>query len=163
MPIVNIEQPEIIQISHDLRVRKYDGNHEFAFDWYQDEETVWLVDGVRRPYSYETLANMYGYLDNHGELYFIEVREEAGFRPIGDVTFWQADMPIVIGDPAYRGRGIGRQVVAALIDRGRELGYAELRVNEIYKYNAGSLKCFQSVGFEVFEETEKGYRLRIKL
>lgn len=163
MPITNIKQPEIIQISDDLRLRKYDGNHEFAFDWYQDEETVWLVDGVRRPYSQETLANMYGYLDKHGELYFIEVREGESFRPIGDVTFCQEDMPIVIGDSACRSKGIGRRVVAALIDRGRKLGYAELRVNEIYKYNTGSLKCFQSAGFEVCGETEKSYQLALKL
>ena len=118
MPISNIEQPEILPVDDGLRLRKFDDSFDFAFEWYQDPETVWLVDGVRRPYTRETLANMYHYLDGQGELYFIEALDGGVFRPIGDVCFWQKDMPIVIGDPRYRGRGIGRKVVAALVRRG---------------------------------------------
>lgn len=105
--IQGIEQPEIIQIDESLRLRKYDGAHDFALAWYQDMDTVWLVDGNRNPYTMERLGGMYRYLDNAGELYFIEVLENGTYKPIGDVTFWQEDMPIVIGDPACRGKGIG--------------------------------------------------------
>lgn len=101
MPILTIPQPEILPVDETLRLRKFDGCFDFAFDWYQDEETVYLVDGVRRAYSRETLENMYRYLDRHGELYFIEIEEHGTFRPIGDVTFWREDMPIVIGEPQY--------------------------------------------------------------
>ena len=163
MPIPNIEQPDILHIEETLRLRKFDDCFDFAFDWYQDVETVWLVDGVRRPYSRQTLENMYHYLDKHGELYFIEVLENGGWKPIGDVTFWQEDMPIVIGDPQYRGKGIGKKVVSALIRRGRELGYKKLQVNEIYAFNAGSRKCFESLGFRAFEQTEKGSRFELKI
>lgn len=52
---------------------------------------------------------MYRYLDAHGELYFIEILDKGRFTPIGDVTFWQEDMPIIIGDSRYRGRGIGKK------------------------------------------------------
>lgn len=162
MPIPNVTQPDILLIDGALRLRKFDGSFDFAFDWYQDENTVWLVDGVRRPYSRETLENMYRYLDDHGELYFIEVLEE-GWKPIGDVCFWKEDMPIVIGDPAYRGRGIGGQVIEALINRGRELGYDRLMVNEIYEYNHASRKCFENAGFRVLEQTEKGNRFYMDL
>ena len=31
----------------------------------------------------------------------------------------QDDMPIVIGEPHYRGKGIGRKVLSALVRRGR--------------------------------------------
>ena len=106
---------------------------------------------------------MYHYLDKQGELYFIEVLEKGQFKPIGDVTFWQEDMPIVIGDKAYRGREIGKKVIAALIRRSRELGYDTLRVNEIYEYNIGSRKCFESVGFRACEKTEDGNRFVIDL
>ena len=102
MAILGIEQPDVIQIDDTLRLRKYDGNHDFALAWYQDEETVWLVDGNRNPYTVERLEGMYRYLNNAGELYFIEVLENGIYKPIGDVTFWQQDMPIVIGDPNYR-------------------------------------------------------------
>ena len=163
MPIPDIPQPLILPITHNLRLRAFDGCYDFAFSWYQDEETVYLVDGARRPYSRETLSNMYRYLDAHGELYFIEVLENAAWKPIGDVTFWQEDMPIVIGEKTYRGKGIGRKVVAALIDRGRELGYETLRVGEIYHWNTASRRCFESLGFRVWEHTEKGDGYLLKL
>ncbi|MGN0628769.1 MAG: GNAT family N-acetyltransferase [Oscillospiraceae bacterium] len=158
MPIEGIKRPGIIEIDDTLRLRKYDGKYDFAYEWYQDIETVYLVDGVKEPYSFEQLGRMYGYLNEHGELYFIEAAENGDYRPIGDVTFWQGDMPIVIGDKNYRGKHIGRKVVAALVERGRELGYKKLYVGEIYDYNAGSRKCFESMGFKAYEKTEKGNR-----
>ena len=157
MPIPNVTQPDYLRIDETLRLRKFDDSFEFAFDWYQDEETVYLVDGVRRPYSRETLGNMYHYLDKQGELYFIEVLE-GQWKPIGDVCFWCDDMPIVIGDRGYRGRGIGKKVITALIARGRELGYDRLTVSEIYEFNTASRKCFENAGFRILEKTEKGNR-----
>lgn len=163
MAIQGITQPEIIQIDDTLRLRKYDGVHDFALMWYQDEETVWLVDGKRDPYTIERLGGMYRYLNDVGELYFIEVSENGTYKPIGDVTFWQEDMPIVIGEPAYRGKGIGRKVISALIRRGKELGYDHLAVGEIYDWNEGSRRCFESVGFMACEKTEKGTSYRLTL
>ena len=90
-----------------------------------------MVDGKRDPYTIERLGGMYRYLNNAGELYFIEVLGNGTYKPIGDVTFWQEDMPIVIGDPAYRGKGIGRKVISALIERGKFLGFDQLAVGEI--------------------------------
>jgi len=58
MAISGVTQPETIQVTEELHLRKYDGIYDFAFDWYQDEETVYLVDGVRKPYSEETLKCM---------------------------------------------------------------------------------------------------------
>ena len=156
MPIEGIVQPEIIEIEPGLRLRRFDGKYDFAFDWYQDEEMVYLVDGVKRAYSWQTLTAMYAYLNRHGELYFIEADSGNGFTPIGDVTFWENDMPIVIGDPAFRGRGVGRKVIAALIERARSLGFERLRVGEIYDWNTASQKCFMSLGFMPSEKTEKG-------
>ena len=161
--IQGIEQPDLIQIDDTLRLSKYDGTHDFALAWYQDEETVWLVDGNRNPYTPERLAGMYHYLNEAGELYFIEIMENGTYKPIGDVTFWQEDMPIVIGDPNYRGKEIGRRVILSLIQRGRMLGYDRLEVGEIYNWNVGSRRCFESVGFTPYEKTEKGHSYRMSL
>lgn len=163
MAISGVEQPEIIQVTAELRLRKYDGVYDFAFDWYQDEETVYFVDGVRKPYSEETLKCMYEYLNKQGELYFIEVLEEDTYRPIGDVCFWKDDMPIVIGEKAYRGKGYGSKIVSALIERGKTLGYDTLYVNEIYEFNIGSRRCFEKLGFVAYEKTEKGNRFCLKM
>ena len=153
----------VLVIDTDLRLRRFDGNYDFALEWYQDPETVYLVDGVKKPYSYETLTNMYTYLNGKGELYFIEVNENGKWKPIGDVTFWQEDMPIVIGERAYRGKGIGKKVVSALVERGRTMGYDKLYVGEIYDFNVGSQRCFESVGFRSYEKTERGSRYVLEL
>lgn len=163
MAIEGVVQPEFIEIDEALRLRRFDGQFSFALAWYQDGETNYLVDGKREPYDPARLAAMYRYLAERGELYFIEAAENGSYRPIGDVTFWQEDMPIVIGERKYRGKGIGRRVVSALVQRGRELGYEQLEVDEIYDWNEGSRRCFESVGFRAYEKTEKGSRYRLFL
>ena len=111
----------------------------------------------------ERLCQMYAYLAQKGELYFIEAWENGGFRPIGDVAFWREDMPIVIGEQAYRGRGVGGKVIGALIERGRALGYRELFVSDIYRWNGASRRCFERAGFRACEKTEKGNRFHMVL
>ena len=122
-----------------------------------------MVDGARTPYSQETLKCMYEWLDKQGELYFIEVMKEGNYIPIGDVTFWKDDMPIVIGDKSYRGKGIGKKVIRSLMERGKSLGYDTLHINEIYEFNVASRKCFESLGFNAYEKTEKGNRFVLNL
>lgn len=163
MAISGIEQPDYLEIEDGLRLRKFEDILPEALEWYQDIETVYLVDGVRVPYTPEKLERMYRYLEKQGELYYIEILENGAFRPIGDVTFWQKDMPIVIGVRAYQRKGIGVKVIRALIRRGRALGYDRLSVNEIYDYNIGSRCCFEKAGFRVCEKTEQGSRLTINL
>ena len=62
MPIEGIAQPETLALGEGLRLRKYDGECGFALAWYQDPETVWLVDGSRVSYTMERLCQMYAYL-----------------------------------------------------------------------------------------------------
>ena len=163
MAIPGVEQPAYLQIGENLRLRRYDGTADFALSWYQDEELVYLVDGVKRAYDRATLYGMYGYLDEHGELYFIETKIDGVWTPIGDVTFSREDMPIVIGDPAFRGRGVGQKIIHALMDRGRVLGYDRLGVKEIYDSNTASIRCFTACGFAPVEQTDKGWRYEAKL
>lgn len=163
MAIEGIVQPEIISIDENLRLRKFDGRFDFALQWYQDSELVYLVDGVKAPYSPEKLRAMYAYLNARGELYFIEEVQNGAFVPVGDVTFWPQDMPIVLGDSGCRGRGVGGKVINALIERGRSLGYDRLYVGEIYDWNPASRRCFERAGFHAYEKTEKGSRYVLEL
>ena len=157
MPIENIMQPELLPVSDILRLRKYDGSHDFALSWYLDPETVWLVDGDEDIYTPELLNKMYTHQDTHGELYFIEVLEDVGWRPVGDVCLSPDDFAIVIGDKTYRTRGIGRAVVSALIERARSLGWNRVRVGDIYDFNAGSQRLFASLCFQKEAKTQKGH------
>lgn len=156
MPIENIVQPELLPAAAGLRLRKYGGVHDFALSWYQDPETVWLVDGDRDVYTPEKLNKMYAHQDTHGELYFIEALENGLWRPVGDVCLSPDDFAIVIGEKTYRARGVGRAVVSALIERARSLGWKRVRVGDIYDFNAGSRRLFASLGFREEARTEKG-------
>lgn len=163
MPILHVEQPELIEIDETLRLRKYDGVFDFALPWYQDPEVLMLVDGNPEPYAMEKLRRMYEYLDSQGECYFIEVKTGDGFRPVGDVTFWQEDMPIVIGEKIFWGHGIGTRVIQALIQRGKELGFDCLMVDEIYHENQRSQKMFKKCGFQPCQETPRGKSYQLNL
>lgn len=85
----------------------------------------------------------------------IEAKENGEFRPVGDVTFSVQDMPIVIGEAEYRGRGIGRAVVSFLAARAKRNGISELFVQEIYSWNICSKRCFESVGFMPYKADGK--------
>ena len=102
---------QTLQIDNALRlVPYYKVNHcEEAFAWYQDVNLVYLVDGVKRPYSPATLEAMYSYLDQHGELFWIEVKEKGEWFPIGDVTLSQDNLPIVIGIPLTNIEDLGKR------------------------------------------------------
>lgn len=163
MPITGVEQPEYITVDDRIRLRKYEANYDFALQWYQDKETLLLVDGKEEPYTIERLKGMYDYLDAQGELYFIEYKVKDEYLPIGDVTFWEDDMPIVIGDKTYRGQGIGYKVITKLIERAKALGYQRIYVDEIYDYNIGSQACFEKAGFMIYEKTEKGNKYCLNL
>ncbi len=156
MPVENIPQPETLPVSDTLRLRKYDGIHDFALSWYLDPETVRLVDGDDEPYTPELLNKMYTHQDAHGELYFIEVLENAGWRPIGDVCLSLDNFAIVIGEKDLRGKGVGTATVSALVGRARSLGWKQVRVGDIYDFNAGSRRLFSSLGFREEAKTEKG-------
>lgn len=157
MSIKNIAQPELLPVTDVLRLRKYGGGHAFALSWYLDPETVWLVDGDRVPYTPELLDKMYAHQDAYGELYFIEALEESSWRPIGDVCLSLDDFAIVIGEKAYRAKGVGRAVVSALIERARALGWEQVRVGGVYDFNAGSRRLFTSLGFQEEAKTAKGH------
>jgi GNAT superfamily N-acetyltransferase len=157
MPIEGINQPGYLEINSDLRLRTYGGHCDFALDWYQDLESLELIDGPGNavPYTHERLKEMYDYLDRHGELYFIEKKQDDVFVPIGDVTFSENDMPIVISKE-FRHRGIGSMVLQCLIDRAKYLGYKAIGVKEIYDFNTVSRHLFESNGFIKENSAENG-------
>ncbi|HFU4078522.1 TPA: GNAT family N-acetyltransferase [Streptococcus suis] len=163
MAITGIEQADILEIDKQVRLRRYDGQHDFAFEWHQDLELVWLVDGNKEPYTLDRLNRMYGYLATNGECYFIEILENGQFLPIGDVTLLRDDFAIAIGDKRYWNKGIGTKVLQRMVERARELGFVEILVEEIYDWNLGSRKLFEKCGFEVVEKTQKGWSYRLTL
>lgn len=126
---------------------------DVAWPWYQNEETLALSE---RPgteaMSRSRVERMYEILAARGEFYLIEVADPeapGGWHPVGDVMLAPDTLPIVIGEPRARRRGIGRRALALLIARAQDLGWAELQAKQIWAHNLGSRRLFQSAGFEL--------------
>jgi len=93
------------------------------------------------------VRRMYDALSTKGELYLIEICEAGGWRAIGDAALLPDDVPIVIGRPEDRSRGLGGQVLQLLLRRARTLGWTELRVGAIDPANVRSRRMFERAGF----------------
>ena len=95
------------------------------------------------------------YLAKVGELYYIEVKENDIFIPIGDVTVKAENPPIAIWLDTYRGKGIGKLVMQTVIDRLKGLGFEKITGSTVYQWNTSSQKLHESLGFHRVSEDEK--------
>ena len=106
---------------------------------------------------------MYDYLSKMGELYFIEIYEENHWKTIGDATLSETNMPIVIGDEKYWGKGIGKKVISKLIERAKEIKLKKICIPTIYTYNERSQNLFKSMGFVEVNSNDKEKTFELKL
>ena len=166
MPLQNVLQPEIIDINQTLRLRKYDGNYQVALHWYHDpyvyNNSEGIFDDSKKP-DIDYVKGMYNWLNENGELYFIEVLDSDTYIPIGDITIKPENPPIAIGVNKYRGMGIGNLVMKTVIDRLRTLGYKKIFNSTVYKWNIASQKMHEKLGFVRVKETDREYLYELDL
>ena len=159
-------QPDIIPVSDILRLRKYDGNDRLFLPGYQNpvvyQNSEGIFDDARIP-DLDYVKRMCAYLARVGELYYIEVLENGSFVPIGDVTVKDENPPIAIWQDAYRGKGIGMQVMQTVIRRLRELGYAQITGSTVYRWNLPSQRMHEKLGFVKTAENDKEIIYKLKL
>jgi RimJ/RimL family protein N-acetyltransferase len=165
MPINNIIQPQIIKIDENLRlVSPNKSDWKKAIPWYHNSSVLYYSEGTTdKVYDMDTINRMYEYLSNIGELYFIEVIMNNEWAAIGDVTLSEINMPIVLGDEGFWGRGIGKKVIKKLIERAKEIAIKRICVPTIYEYNHRSQNLFRSLGFIEIKDSgrEKSFELRL--
>ena len=158
MPLPNITQPEVIEITDALQLRKYDGHYELFLPGYQDpfvyQNSEGIFDESRIP-DLDYVKGMCNYLAKVGELYYIEAKEGDHFIPIGDVTVKDENPPIAIWRADYRGRGVGKLVMQTVISRLRKLGYSKITGSTVYRWNTASQRLHESLGFTRTAEDEK--------
>lgn len=158
MPLPDVTQPEIIPINDALRLRKYDGCYELFLPGYQDpcvyQNSEGIFDESKIP-DLDYVKGMCTYLSRVGEMYYIEVREDETFVPVGDVTVKQENPPIAIWNAQYRGKGIGKAVMRTVIARLKDLGYSGVKGSTVYQWNIPSQKLHENLGFVRVAEDEK--------
>ena len=162
MAFQNYLQPDILTVSDTVRLKKYDGQYEKALIGYQDpyvyQNSEGIFDDDKKP-NLDYVKGMFAYLQNAGELYFIEVLENGEYISVGDVTVKAENPPIAIWFEKYRGIGIGTAVMKIVISRLKELGVKKITGSSVYKWNEVSLKMHRSLGFMIVKETEEEYFL----
>lgn len=157
MALMNTIQPDIIPINDRLRLHKYDGNFALFLPGYQNpvvyQNSEGIFDESRIP-DLTYVERMCAYLAKVGELYYIEVAVEGQYIPIGDVTVKPENPPIAIWVNQYRGKGIGKLVMNAVISRLRDLGYERITGSTVYKWNVASQKMHEALGFVKVNEED---------
>jgi len=125
-----------------------------AVEWYRDPEVLYLSQGGGvEPFDAAMVEKMFSMMSSRCEVHIIEVREQNGWRPVGDASLCQeAGTPIVIGHARDRSRGIGRIVLARLVERAKEFGWPEMVVNGIYTENVRARRLYEGAGFQVVDE-----------
>ena len=162
MPFTGIMQPDIIQIDDKLRLKKYDGDYLKAYEWYQDDIVRKFSEGIIDPnkrLDEKWVAKKLNSLNSSGELYYIEVFENNNYISIGDVTLQENNPPIEIGVDKYRGIGIGKKVMTALLKRAKEIGIKRIFNTGCYEDNYASQKMLLSVGFKLIDHDIEKRRL----
>ena len=160
MPLPNIPQPQLLPIAPGLRLRRYDGHYEIFLPGYQTpavyENSEGIFDLEKIP-DLGYVKGMCNFLDRAGELYYIEIEENGAFVPIGDVTIKPQNPPIALWREEYRGKGIGRQVMQAVIARLMDLGYEKISGSSVFRWNTASQRLHESLGFYRVGENEREF------
>ncbi len=166
MPFSNISQPEIIEIEQGLRLKKFDGNIDKMVEGYHDpvvyQNSEGIFDQDKIP-DINYIKGMCEYLENVGELYFIQILENCEYSSVGDVTVKAENPPIAIWQEKYRGVGIGSKVMKTVIKRLSTLGYEKITGTSIFKWNTASQKLHENLGFYRVGETERDYIYEYKI
>ena len=127
----------------DINLVKYFPDYRLTLPWYEDVETVKMVDNANTPYDLDQLKTMYNYLNNNGDLFYIAYKNKL----IGDCAIFDDNMVAIVVSKEYRGRKIGSRVLNKLILYAIEKDFEYLKA-EIYDFNQVSQSLFKSRGFE---------------
>ena len=129
-------------IDEDLALIPYYPNVEEALPWYRDPDVCRQVDNIDSVYTPEMLNGMYGYLNTHGQLYYIRYQGKL----VGDVCLRDNDEVCIVVCKDYQNRHIGRRCIAEMIRLAKEKGLPKIKAH-IYSFNTQSQKMFLAAGF----------------
>ncbi|WP_432088090.1 GNAT family N-acetyltransferase [Streptomyces sp. bgisy095] len=125
--------------------------------WPASPEEVLLWCGRREfPVTEGTVAGWQEDQEVHGYL-LVEAGAAGGAESVtgavlGYGEVWtdaeedEAELARVVVAPAARGRGVGRVLVRALLERARDAGFDDVFLR-VHPDNAGALRCYEGAGF----------------
>lgn len=155
MKIIDANKHNKNNLFDDICLVKYFPAYDIALPWYEDKETVKMVDNSEMIYDLNQLEKMYEYLGKNGDLFYIAYKTKL----IGDCAIFDDNMVAIVISREYRGMKIGSKVLDKLISYAKEKGLTYLKA-EIYDFNKVSQSLFKSHGFEKIGK--EMYKLELK-
>ena len=152
-------QPDLIEISEVLQLKKYYPYYRRTIAWYSDATVCKQVVNIDCIYDMPRLKVMYRYLSRNGECYYIKYKEKGKWQLIGDISLYNGEIAIVIARQ-WQNRHFGRKCVRAMLERAKNIGYKQIEA-KIYSFNLQSKKMFLSVGFKEVSDEKYVYVLSV--
>lgn len=126
-----------------------------VFRWFKSQRSVlyWAGPGVVYPLQVKRFKQQSKYAEYHSFV-FNQARQLLAFGQISE-RFGYCHLSRIVVAPAHRGRGVGNQLIAALLDEGQSklsLSRASLLV---LKDNKSAIKLYEKIGFSAVEYPQK--------
>ncbi|MEB3429308.1 GNAT family N-acetyltransferase [Citroniella saccharovorans] len=131
------------KVSEEISLVPYFDNFEYTLNWYKDFDVCKQVDNIDFVYDIERLKKMYNYLNENGDLYYIEYKNKL----VGDICLTNDSEITIVICKEYQNRHIGRKCVYEILKIAKEKSFKSVKAN-IYTFNEQSQKMFESVGFK---------------
>jgi len=132
-------------------------SREFLYQW----ATYWFQYPLTEKQIEEKLINKTNMTDSN--IYVYKIISDETNEMIGTIVLFNIDRlkgtavagKFLIGDESQRGRGLGKQILRELVRIGfDEHGFNNITLN-VFDFNVGAIKCYESVGFVKKNFTEK--------
>lgn len=141
-------------VSEEIKLIPYYPNYEITLEWYQDLDLCKQVDNRDSVYDLSLLMKMYNYLNENGDLFYIEYKNEL----CGDVCLKTDGEVCIVIAKQYQNQHIGRKVIKDIIQLAKEKNFKKLYA-KIYSFNSQSQRMFEKVGFKHIDEEQYGLEL----
>jgi RimJ/RimL family protein N-acetyltransferase len=150
-----LEREDLNKIVEWNKDKSKDFLYQWTGPWYQYPLTVNQIED-----RIINKANM-----SNSDLYVFKIILNETNEMIGTIELFKIDRNMgtavagkfLIGDESQRGRGLGKQILKELL----RIGFDELGLNTIslnvFDFNTGAIKCYESVGFVKKNYSEKVY------
>ena len=115
-----------------------------------EEYAAWLgVDLCFQNFEKELRELPGEYAPPNGRLFLaIDDGQIAGCIAIRRIGSNVCEMKRLFVRPDFRGRGLGRELVMAIIDEARAIGFKRMRLDTLPRMMAQALKVYRSLGFK---------------